>query len=82
MHMWYVVYHRYPADLKSFTHSGMKGVWDRERAGQRMKLKEPEWKRLLSLQGNKAATWEKLIGVMRTVSTMSHFPCNLLTSNI
>ncbi|XP_037643580.1 telomerase protein component 1 isoform X2 [Sebastes umbrosus] len=53
---------KYPADLKAFTHSGIKGSWDRERAGTRMKLKEPEtWERLLSLEGNKAATWEKLI---------------------
>lgn len=50
--------------MKAFTHSGMKGVWDRERAGQRMKLKEPQtWERLLSMEGNKAATWEKLIGL-------------------
>ena len=54
---------RYPADLKAFNHSGMQGVWERERAGQRMKLKEPEtWERLVSAEGNKAATWEKLIG--------------------
>ncbi|XP_059200044.1 telomerase protein component 1 [Centropristis striata] len=53
---------KYPADPKTFNRSGMKGTWDRERAGKRMKLKEPEtWERLLSLQGNKAATWEKLI---------------------
>lgn len=54
---------RYPADVKAFTHSGMKGEWDREQAGQRMKLKQPEtWERLVSREGNKAATWEKLIG--------------------
>ncbi|KAM3604040.1 uncharacterized protein V6R79_005607 [Siganus canaliculatus] len=53
---------KYPADMKTFTHSGLKGEWKRERAGKRMKLKEPEtWERLLSLEGNKAATWEKLI---------------------
>lgn len=53
---------KYPSDAKAFTHSGMKGTWDRERAGQRMKLKEPEtWERLLSREGNKAQTWEKLI---------------------
>ncbi|XP_026229628.1 telomerase protein component 1-like isoform X2 [Anabas testudineus] len=53
---------KYPADLKAFTHSGIKGKWDRERAGQRMKLKEPDtWERLLSLEGNKSTTWEKLI---------------------
>ncbi|MEQ2200491.1 hypothetical protein XENOCAPTIV_030192 [Xenoophorus captivus] len=54
---------KYPSDVKAFTHSGIKGVWDPDRAGQRMKLKEPQtWERLLSLEGNKAATWEKLIG--------------------
>ncbi|KAK2822732.1 hypothetical protein Q5P01_022797 [Channa striata] len=61
-HVMAILGKKYPADLKTFTHSGMKGAWDRERAGQRMKLKEPEtWDRLLSLEGNKAATWEKLI---------------------
>lgn len=55
---------RYPADQKAFTFSGLKGDWDRERAGQRMKLKDAEtWERLLSQEGNKAATWEKLIGI-------------------
>lgn len=54
---------RYPADVKAFTRSGIKGVWEREKAGKRMKLQEPEtWERLLSREGNKAATWEKLIG--------------------
>ncbi|KAM4729089.1 telomerase protein component 1 [Anableps anableps] len=53
---------KYPSDAKAFTHSGIKGVWDPDRAGQRMKLKAPQtWERLLSLEGNKAATWEKLI---------------------
>ncbi|XP_035526254.1 telomerase protein component 1 [Morone saxatilis] len=61
-HVMAILGKKYPADLKTFTHSGMKGVWERERAGKRMKLKEPEtWERLLSQQGNKAATWEKLI---------------------
>ncbi|XP_068604898.1 telomerase protein component 1 [Brachionichthys hirsutus] len=61
-HVMAILGKKYPTDLKTFTHSGMKGAWDRERAGQRMKLKEPEtWERLLSREGNKAATWEKLI---------------------
>ncbi|XP_056246593.1 telomerase protein component 1 isoform X2 [Seriola aureovittata] len=61
-HVMAILGRKYPADLKAFTHSGMQGVWDRERAGQRMKLKQPQtWERLLSLQGNKAASWEKLI---------------------
>ncbi|XP_070774707.1 telomerase protein component 1 [Enoplosus armatus] len=61
-HVMAILGKKYPADMKTFTRSGMKGAWDRERAGQRMKLKEPEtWERLLSREGNKAATWEKLI---------------------
>ncbi|XP_067462602.1 telomerase protein component 1 [Thunnus thynnus] len=61
-HVMAILGRKYPADLKAFTRSGMKGVWDRERASQRMKLKQPEtWERLLSQEGNKAATWEKLI---------------------
>ncbi|XP_036939136.1 telomerase protein component 1 isoform X2 [Acanthopagrus latus] len=61
-HVMAILGKKYPADLKTFTRSGMKGNWDRERAGKRMKLKEPEtWERLVSLEGNKAATWEKLI---------------------
>lgn len=64
---------RYPADLKTFTRSGMKGAWERERSGQRLKLKEPEtWERLLSMEGNKASTWEKLIGLLNT-NTFSFF---------
>ncbi|KAK2822749.1 hypothetical protein Q5P01_022814 [Channa striata] len=61
-HVMAILGKKYPADLEAFTHSGLQGVWDKERAGQRMKLKEPEtWDQLLSLEGNKAATWEKLI---------------------
>ncbi|XP_051989952.1 telomerase protein component 1 isoform X1 [Xyrauchen texanus] len=53
---------KYPSDLKAFSRSGLSGVWDRERAGTRMKLKQPDtWERKLSQEGNKAATWEKLI---------------------
>ncbi|KAJ0011533.1 hypothetical protein NQD34_012509 [Periophthalmus magnuspinnatus] len=53
---------KYPSDAKAFTHSGIKGTWDRERAGKRMKLKEPEtWEHLLCREGNSATTWEKLI---------------------
>nr|XP_055057550.1 telomerase protein component 1-like [Misgurnus anguillicaudatus] len=53
---------KYPSDLKSFSVSGLSGVWDRERAGKPMKLKQPEtWERKLSQEGNKASTWEKLI---------------------
>ncbi|KAM9789460.1 telomerase protein component 1 [Neosynchiropus ocellatus] len=61
-HVMAILGRKYPADVKAFTRSGLKGQWDHERAGQRMKLKEPEtWERLLSREGNKAATWERLI---------------------
>ncbi|KAA0719495.1 Telomerase protein component 1 [Triplophysa tibetana] len=53
---------KYPSDAQSFSRSGLSGVWDRERAGERMKLKQPfTWERKLSQEGNKAATWENLI---------------------
>ncbi|XP_026876678.2 telomerase protein component 1 [Electrophorus electricus] len=53
---------RYPADPKTFARSGLSGVWQSERAGQRMKLRQPDtWKTRLSQEGNTAATWEKLI---------------------
>ncbi|TRY98943.1 hypothetical protein DNTS_016997 [Danionella cerebrum] len=53
---------KYPNDVKAFSRSGLTGVWDRERAGKQMKLKQPDtWERKLSQEGNKAATWEKLI---------------------
>ncbi|RXN33639.1 telomerase component 1 [Labeo rohita] len=53
---------KYPSDLKAFSRSGLRGVWERERAGKRMKLKQPDtWECKLSQEGNKAATWEKLI---------------------
>ncbi|RXN37538.1 telomerase component 1 [Labeo rohita] len=53
---------KYPSDPKAFSRSGLGGVWERERAGKRMKLKQPDtWECKLSQEGNKAATWEKLI---------------------
>ncbi|XP_018613538.2 telomerase protein component 1 isoform X2 [Scleropages formosus] len=53
---------RYPRDHREFSRSGLRGEWDRERAGQRMKLAQPNtWERKLSQEGNKARTWEKLI---------------------
>ncbi|XP_037131488.1 telomerase protein component 1 isoform X2 [Syngnathus acus] len=61
-HVMAILGRKYPADQKAFNRSGLKGYWDRDRAGQRMKLKDAEtWERLLSQEGNKAATWEKLI---------------------
>ncbi|XP_030629420.1 telomerase protein component 1 [Chanos chanos] len=53
---------RYPEDMKTFTRSGLSGVWQSERAGQRMKLTQPDtWDRKLTQEGNNAATWEKLL---------------------
>uniref|UniRef100_A0A672I8Q6 TROVE domain-containing protein n=1 Tax=Salarias fasciatus TaxID=181472 RepID=A0A672I8Q6_SALFA len=53
---------KYPSDQRAFSRSGLKGEWDPDKAGQRMKLQEPQtWERLVSREGNKAATWEKLI---------------------
>ncbi|KAL6489721.1 hypothetical protein MHYP_G00000660 [Metynnis hypsauchen] len=53
---------KYPADAKAFERSGLSGVWQSDRAGQRMKLKQPDtWQTTLSREGNKAATWEKMI---------------------
>ncbi|XP_061775591.1 telomerase protein component 1 isoform X2 [Nerophis ophidion] len=61
-HVMAVLGRKYPSDLKTFNRSGLTGAWEHERAGQRMKLKEAEtWERLLSLEGNNATTWEKLI---------------------
>ncbi|CAG5896404.1 unnamed protein product, partial [Menidia menidia] len=61
-HVMAILGRKYPGDVKAFTRSGMKGTWDPDKAGQRMKLKEPQtWERLLSAEGNNAATWEKLI---------------------
>ncbi|XP_072513411.1 telomerase protein component 1-like isoform X2 [Salminus brasiliensis] len=53
---------KYPADVKAFEVSGLSGAWQSDRAGQRMKLKQLDtWQTTLSREGNKAATWEKLI---------------------
>ncbi|CAL8326348.1 unnamed protein product [Arctogadus glacialis] len=61
-HVMAVLGKKYPASAKQFIHSGLKGEWDRKKAGLRMKLEQPvTWERLLSQQGNKAATWEQLI---------------------
>ncbi|KAJ8268578.1 hypothetical protein COCON_G00137500 [Conger conger] len=53
---------RYPRDAQAFLRSGLGGVWQSERAGQRMKLEQPDtWERSLSHHGNHARTWEGLI---------------------
>ncbi|KTF72846.1 hypothetical protein cypCar_00038029 [Cyprinus carpio] len=61
-HVMAILGKKYPSDLKAFSRSGLSGVWERERAGKQMKLKQPDtWECKLSQEGNKAATWEKLI---------------------
>lgn len=54
---------RYPNTPEEFRQSRLPGVFDSTRAGKRMKLPTPEtWETQVSLKGNKAATWESLIG--------------------
>ncbi|XP_023688332.2 telomerase protein component 1 isoform X2 [Paramormyrops kingsleyae] len=61
-HVMAVLGKRYPKDAKEFIHSGLKGTWDPDRAGQRMKLVQPDtWERMLSQEGNQAKTWARLI---------------------
>lgn len=58
-----VIYIRYPDTLEGFYKARLPGEWDQERAGKRMKLPVPEtWETQVSLKGNKASTWEDLIG--------------------
>ena len=54
---------RYPSTPEEFYASRLPGTWDQDRAGKRMKLPTPEtWETQVSLKGNKASTWEGLIG--------------------
>ena len=54
---------RYPSTLDEFYQSRLPGTFDEERAGKRMKLPTPEtWETQVSMKGNKASTWESLIG--------------------
>lgn len=54
---------RYPATLEEFYQSRLPGIFDPDRANKRMKLPTPEtWETQVSLKGNKASTWEDLIG--------------------
>lgn len=47
-----------------------------------MTLKEPEtWERLLSREGNKAATWEKLIGLLSTYIIPKYPKCSTVSFN-
>lgn len=54
---------RYPKTPEEFYQCHLPGAWESERAGKRMKLPVPEtWETQVSLKGNKAKTWEDLIG--------------------
>lgn len=53
---------RYPSSFEEFVQMKLPGLYDSDRAGKRMKLPTPEtWETQISLHGNKAAIWEKLI---------------------
>lgn len=55
--------YRYPSTREEFLQSRLPGHFEEERAGKRMKLPIPEtWETQVSLKGNKASTWEDLIG--------------------
>uniref|UniRef100_A0A3B1IJF7 Telomerase-associated protein 1 n=1 Tax=Astyanax mexicanus TaxID=7994 RepID=A0A3B1IJF7_ASTMX len=73
----------YPSDLRAFVSSGLSGVWESERAGQRMKLKQPDtWETKLSLEGNNAAVWEKLINNSLPFMAMLRNLRNMITQGI
>ncbi|XP_076983448.1 telomerase protein component 1 isoform X2 [Tamandua tetradactyla] len=75
---------RYPSSLQHFSQSRLPGPWDSSRAGKRMKLSQPEtWERELSLRGNKAPVWEKLIesGTLPFMALLRNL-CNLLRVGI
>ena len=58
-----VILNRYPLTPDEFYKSRLPGVWEEERAGRRMKLPTPEtWETQVSLRGNKAETWQDLLG--------------------
>ena len=55
--------HRYPSTLDEFYKARLPGMFEEERADKRMKLPTPEtWETQVSLKGNKASTWQDLIG--------------------
>eukprot|EP00039_Didymoeca_costata_P011565 m.163197 g.163197 ORF g.163197 m.163197 type:complete len:2596 (-) comp15214_c0_seq1:1529-9316(-) len=57
-----IVGKKYPDDPASFAKSRLPGVFNRDLAGKRMKLKVPiTWETQVSSLGNVASTWEMLI---------------------
>jgi len=54
---------RYPSVLEEFYQARLPGTFDDSKAGKRMKLPVPEtWETQVALKGNKATTWQDLIG--------------------
>ncbi|VDP95463.1 unnamed protein product [Trichobilharzia regenti] len=53
---------KYPLDATDFIRMGLEGDWDESKAGKRMKLPVPlTWETELSVNGNNANSWTKLI---------------------
>ena len=53
----------YPATMEEFYQSRLPDTFNPAMAGKRMKLPTPEtWETQVSLKGNKATTWQELIG--------------------
>ena len=53
---------RYPATARDFAALGLRGTFDADLAGTRMKLAVPHtWETQLSARGNTAAVWEELL---------------------
>ena len=71
---------RYPATLDEFYLARLPGTFDENQAGKRMKLPTPEtWETQVALRGNKAGTWQDLIGnspsVVNLLSVFFLFTC-------
>jgi telomerase protein component 1 len=53
---------KYPSTYEEFMLTKLPGIFDSEKCGKRMKLPTPEtWETQISMHGNKAEVWEKLI---------------------
>ena len=58
-----IVAARYPETLDEFYQARLPGTFDDSKAGKRMRLQIPEtWETQVALKGNKAGTWQDLIG--------------------
>eukprot|EP01117_Protostelium_nocturnum_P005543 TRINITY_DN2003_c0_g1_i1.p1 TRINITY_DN2003_c0_g1~~TRINITY_DN2003_c0_g1_i1.p1 ORF type:complete len:869 (-),score=338.75 TRINITY_DN2003_c0_g1_i1:41-2647(-) len=57
-----IVGKKYPSNVEEFNKSGLKGEFQPERAGKRMKLQVPlTWETELAAKGNKPEVWEDLL---------------------